>query len=178
MQWAEFEQAQPRLAGLGLRRLIEPGVVLVATIRRDGSPRLSPVEPLLLDGTLWLGLMWRSAKALDLLRDPRVLVHSIVTGREGDEGEFKVRGQARAQDDPATQQRYADATGRELGWRPALGRFHLFGIDIEEVTYIRYEDPGDQYVARWPPGQEFVRRATSDTSVGDPEPVHDLITAS
>lgn len=177
MRWSELEQAQPRLAEWGRQRLVEPGVLLVATIRRDGTPRLSPVEPLLLDGTLWLGLMWHSTKALDLLRDPRILVHSIITSRKGGEGEFKLRGRAWAQDDPAGQRRYADQTARELGWRPGDGRIHLFGIDIDEVTCIRYEDPGDQYVAQWPPGREFVRRATSDTSVGDPEPVHDLITA-
>jgi hypothetical protein len=45
MHWSEIEKSQPRLGQLGRQRLIEPGVVLVATIRRDGTPRLSPVEP-------------------------------------------------------------------------------------------------------------------------------------
>ena len=46
MRWQEFELQQSRLAALGRRCLGDPGVVLVGTIRRDGSPRLSPVEPL------------------------------------------------------------------------------------------------------------------------------------
>ncbi len=50
MEWSELVRRQPRLAALAERRLIEPGVVLVATIRRDGTPRLSPVEPLVVDG--------------------------------------------------------------------------------------------------------------------------------
>jgi hypothetical protein len=100
MRWSDLESAQPGLAGLGRQRLLQPGVVLMGTIRRDGSPRLSPVEPYLLDGDLWLCLLWHSAKAADLLRDPRVLVHSIVTGRDGAEGEFKARGTARAERDP------------------------------------------------------------------------------
>jgi hypothetical protein len=89
MHWSEFEQAQPRMARLGRERLISPGVVLVATIRRDGTPRLSPVEPFLLDGDLWLSMMWQSAKARDLLRDPRILVHSVITSRDGAAGEFR-----------------------------------------------------------------------------------------
>jgi len=52
VHWSQIEPAQPRLAELGQQRLIEPGVVLVATIRRDGTPRLSPVEPLVMDGSL------------------------------------------------------------------------------------------------------------------------------
>jgi hypothetical protein len=55
-------------AGLAQQRLIGPGVVLVATIRRDGTPRLSRVEPYVLDGALWLSMMWQSAKAQDLAR--------------------------------------------------------------------------------------------------------------
>jgi hypothetical protein len=94
MHWSDVEKAQPRLAGLGQERLIGPGVVLVATIRQDGTARLSPVEPFVLDGDLWLYMMWRSAKARDLVRDPRILVHSVITSRDGAEGEFKVRGTA------------------------------------------------------------------------------------
>jgi Pyridoxamine 5'-phosphate oxidase len=176
MRWSEFEHAQPRMARLGQERLIGPGVVLVATIRRDGTPRLSPVEPLVLDGDLWLSMMWQSTKARDLLRDPRILVHSVITSRDGAEGEFKVCGTARLESDPAVQRRYAGAVAASLGWRPEPGRFHLFAVDIGDVTFLSYDTPtGDQHVASWPPGREFIRRATSATSVGDPEPVSDFI---
>jgi hypothetical protein len=178
MRWSELETAQPRLADVGRRRLIEPGVVLVATIRRDGTPRLSPVEPYVMEGDLWLSMMWQSTKARDLARDPRILVHSVITNRDGGEGEYKVRGTARATDDRAVQRRYADAVARSLGWDPEPGRFHLFAVDIEEVTFIRYDDAtGDQYVCRWPGGREFVRRGTTATSVGDPEPRRELLDA-
>ncbi|HYJ67452.1 MAG TPA: pyridoxamine 5'-phosphate oxidase family protein [Nocardioidaceae bacterium] len=178
MRWSNLETTQPRLADLGRRRLIEPGVVLVATIRRDGTPRLSPVEPFVMDGELWLSMLWLSTKARDLARDPRILVHSVITNRDGGEGEYKVRGMARATDDPAVQRRYAKAVARDLGWEPEPGRFHLFAIDIDEITFIRYDDAtGDQYVCRWPEGREFVRRGTSATSVGDPEPRHELLDA-
>ncbi len=178
MHWSDIENAQPRLAGLGHERLIRPGVVLVVTIRQDGTARLSPVEPLVMDGDLWLSMMWQSAKARDLLRDPRILVHSVVAGRDGAEGEFKVRGSARAEDDPGVQRRYAGLVAAELGWNPQPGRFHLFAVDISQITFISYDTPtGDQHVALWPPGREFIRRGTSPTSVGEPEPVSDLIKA-
>lgn len=154
-------------------RLIAPGVLLVATIRRDGAPRLSPVEPLVLDGDLWLSMMWQSRKATDLLHDDRILVHSITTTREGGEGEVKVRGHAQAVDDPTLRSCYCDAVA-VLGWRPEEPYFHLLRINMADVTLVRYAPTGDQYVARWPSATEFVRRETSPTSVGHAEPVVDL----
>ncbi len=100
MRWDDLDRHQPRLADRARKRLVDPGIALVVTIgRRDGTPRLSPVEPFVLDGRLWLSMMWQSWKARDLLRDPRVLVHGIVTDRDGADGEVKVRGAARAEND-------------------------------------------------------------------------------
>jgi hypothetical protein len=179
MRWSQMEDSQPRLAGLGRQRLLEPGVVLVATIRDDGTPRISPVEPWILDGELWLSMLWQSRKAADLIRDPRILVHSVVASRDGGVGEFKIRGTARAEPDQAVQRRYASDVAEHLGWRPEPGRFHLFAVDIEQVTFIRYDDAsGDQFVVLWPPGREFVRRGTTATSLGEPEPGGDLLVAS
>jgi hypothetical protein len=176
MYWSELERAQPGLAGLGQERLLAPGVVLVATIRRDGTPRLSPVEPFVMDGDVWLSMLWRSTKAADLLRDPRILVHSVVTGRDGGEGEFKIRGTARAEHDPDVQRRYADAVTAGLGWTPTPDRFHLFAVSVDDVTFIRYDDAtGDQHVAMWPPAREFIRRGDGGTSLREPEPANDII---
>jgi Pyridoxamine 5'-phosphate oxidase len=176
MDWSELAERQPRLAELARHRLLERGVVLVATIRTDGTPRVSPVEPFVLDGILWLSMMWGSRKAADLLRDPRILVHSVITTRDGGEGELKVRGVARAELDHGVQGRYASAVGAALGWNPDPGKFHLFAVDIRHVTFIRYDDAtGDQHVAMWPPAREFIRRGTSATSVGDPEPVTEIL---
>jgi Pyridoxamine 5'-phosphate oxidase len=176
VRWSELEDWQPRLAGVGRRKLLDPGVVLVATIRRDGTPRVSPVEPFVLGGELWLSMMLGSTKAKDLTRDPRVLVHSVITSRDGGEGEFKVRGTARAETDRQMQHRYAVAVADSLGWRPLPGAFHLFAVDIEDITLVRYEDAtGDQFVTRWPHGGEFVRRGTSPTTLGPPERRRELL---
>lgn len=176
MRWIEFQGDQPRLAEVARDRLLGPGVVLVCTIRADGTPRLSPVEPFVMDGELWLAMLWGSRKAADLLRDPRVLVHNIVTSRDGADGEVKVRGTARPVDDLAIQERYAVAVAEAIGWKAIPGRFHLFAVDVHDVAYLRYDDAtGDQYTVLWPRNTEFVRRGTSATSVGDPEPVDDPI---
>ena len=58
--------------------MIKPGVLLIGTTRRDGSARISGVEPLIMESDLWLSMMSGSAKAQDLGRDPRILLHSMV----------------------------------------------------------------------------------------------------
>jgi hypothetical protein len=132
------------------------------------------VEPFILEDNLWLSTMWQSRKAADLLRDDRVLVHSLITSKEGGLGEVKLRGRAFAVEDPERRRRYCDAV-TVLGWRPEEPYFHLFRIDVDDVTFIRYGSNGDQFVTRWPDPREYVWRATSATSVGAPEPHRDLL---
>lgn len=176
MRWIDLEKQQPRFAALGRARLIEPGVVLVGTVRRDGTPRISPVEPLLWDADLWLSMLFGSLKAQDLGRDPRILVHGIVTDRDGDAGEYKVRGEAIPENSSERHQSYADEITKHVDWRPDPGRFHLFRIEISDVTFIRYEEAtGDQFIARWPANEEFVRRGTTATTLGPPQPHHEFL---
>jgi hypothetical protein len=176
VRWDAFEQRAPRLAAVGRERLGHSGVVLVVTIRGDGTPRLSPVEPLFWNADLWLSMGWGTRKARDLARDPRILVHSIVTSRDGTNGEYKVRGRAAAEADRRVQEEYADVVAAQLGWLPEPGRFHLFRVDVEDVTFIRWDDAtNDHYVTRWPEGREFVRRGTSATSLGAPEDIRQLL---
>jgi general stress protein 26 len=175
MRWAEIERRQPRLAEVGRQKLAEPGVVLVGTVRKDGTARISPVEPFFWEGDLWLPMGLGSTKARDLQREPRVLVHSIVTSRDGRAGEYKVRGEATLETDRSLNQRIAAAIAEQLGWRPEVGEFHLFRVAVDDITFIRWGEDNDQYVTRWPEGGEYVRRGTSATSVGPPEPVADLL---
>jgi len=176
MRWSDLEDRQPRLAAKARERLLEPGVLLVVSLRRDGTPRLSPVEPYVLDGRLLLSMLWGSHKARDLQRDPRVLVHGVVTGPDGGEGELKLRGRAVEVSDRRLQGHYAAAVAEDLGWRPEVGWFHLFEVDVEHVAYLRYDSAtGDQYATTWPPGEEHVRRGTTATSLGEPEPYAGLL---
>ena len=99
--WGEFAAEAPELAGEGRRRFDASGLILLGTVRRDGHPRLSPVEPIITDGQLYLGMIHRSTKALDLHREPRCVVHNTITGRDGEDGEFKVYGHGRSIEDAA-----------------------------------------------------------------------------
>src|SRR5215472_8975 len=175
MKWSAIAASQPALGAVARDRLIRPGVLLVGTVRRDGSPRISGAEPLVMDGDLWLSMMRGSAKARDLARDRRVLLHSIVTGPEP-AAEVKVRGTVRADDDHDVQRRYAAAVSAGIGWRPIVGEFTLFVVDVEDVTYIGYDpDTSGQHVARWPVGQEYVRPSVTPTSLGPRQPVRRLL---
>ena len=135
--WGEFAVAAPELAALGEAQFARTGLAMVGTLRRDGWPRISPVEPFFVDGQLYLGMMWRSVKALDLLRDPRCVVHSTVSERDGTEGEFKVYGRAFEVTDPEELRRFCDTVYAAIGVRieEMEGRGHCFAISIDSVVY-------------------------------------------
>ena len=134
MTWQEFADQDPELAALGQERLDRHGLVMIATLRKNGWPRISPVEPLFFNGQLYLGMMWRSQKALDLLRDPRCTIHNTVSDRHASEGEFKVYGRAVNITDLVERKEYADAVSQKIDWRPQEPEFHCFAIDIESAA--------------------------------------------
>ncbi|HEX3841036.1 MAG TPA: pyridoxamine 5'-phosphate oxidase family protein [Acidimicrobiales bacterium] len=147
--WEEFVAGDPDLAAIAGRRMEAAGLVRVGTLRANGWPRISPVEPLVMDGNLYLGMMWRSRKALDLLREPRGVVHTLVTDKAGTEGDVKIYGRAVEVADPAERERYGVALEAPIGWRPS-GDFHLFGVDITEVGYLAVVGDGHD-VRTWVP---------------------------
>ena len=134
MTWHEFTPQDPALAALGQERLDRNGLVMLAILRKNGWPRISPVEPLFFNGQLYLGMMWRSQKALDLLRDPRCCVHNTVSDRHATEGEFKVFGRALEITDPGDRERYAEAVFQKIGFRPQEPEYHCFAIDIQSAA--------------------------------------------
>ena len=146
-------EASPELAATGEAQFARTGLALVGTLRRDGWPRISPVEPLITGGHLYLGMMWRSVKALDLLRDPRCVVHSTVSDREGAEGEFKVYGRAVDVTDPEERQQFADAVYAAIGYRPEEPDFHCFAIAIESVVFSQLRD-GEFHRQTWKAAQK------------------------
>ena len=152
MTWGQFSEQDSELAKLGEDQFTRTGLALVGTLRRDGWPRISPVEPFIVGGELYLGMMWRSRKALDLLRDPRCVVHSTVSDRMGSEGEFKVYGRAVEVKDLDERKRFRNAVFEAIGYRPEEPEFHCFSIDIESVVFTRLE--GDRMVHRvWRAGE-------------------------
>ena len=149
MRWDEFATAAPELAALGEERLRQRELCLVGTLRRNGFPRISPVEPDFVDGELMLGMMWRSPKALDLLRDPRLVVHSVVSRREGDEGDFKLYGRVVEVQDAARRERYRETIKARIDWAPDEPEYHLFALDVDSAGFVIFGQ--ERYGLAWNP---------------------------
>jgi len=137
-------------------RIEASGILLLGTVRADGRPRISPCEPYVVDGELLLGMMWRSKKALDLLRDPRLTLATARADRGGADGDLKLYGTVRDIADERRRTTYADATEARIDWRPSEP-FHLFAVDIESAGFISFGD--DRRLLRWTPasGVEVLR---------------------
>jgi hypothetical protein len=153
VRWDELEADAPELADAARKEFERTGMALVGTLRKDGSPRISCVEPCIVDGVLYLGMMWRSRKAVDLVRDPRLVLHNAVSTNRGDELEIAVNGRAVEIHDAETRRRYAEAVER-TAWNGSP--FHLFAVEIDSVGLVKYED-GEQLVKVWPAGTELRR---------------------
>jgi hypothetical protein len=149
MRWDDFAASVPELAALGEERLRAKELCLVGTLRRNGWPRISPVEPEFVDGELMLGMMWRSPKALDLLRDPRLVVHSVVSERTGKEGDFKLYGRVVDVQDPDRRAAYRAAIRARIDWEPPEPNYHLFAIDIDSAGFVTFDEP--RYGLAWDP---------------------------
>ena len=114
----------------------------MATLRGDGSPRISGTELAVRDGELWFGSMPGSRKALDLQRDPRVAFHSGSDDPPAWSGDAKVAGLAV----PSSEWERGVGEGEQ-------GQAHLFRLDVTEVSVVRLA--GDHLeVSWWRPGQE------------------------
>jgi hypothetical protein len=120
---------------------------VLAGERRDGSPRISPVEPYIAGGQLLIGAMTWSAKAGDLRRDPRYVLHSVVTGPDSGEGELKLHGLA-AQAGPDLRGAAADAW-----WlAQAPDKAVVFTLHIGKAMFVGWDTShGLMTVHRWSP---------------------------
>jgi hypothetical protein len=151
--WAKFEAEAPELAALVHERLEAHGHKTIATLRRDGSPRISGTEAQFRDGDLWIGSMWRAVKALDLQRDPRYALHSASADPDAWAGDAKVAGVAEEITDP---KRVLELNGSEVG------KSHLFRLDITEASTVGLDDERKHLVITvWTPaeGVRTIKRA-------------------
>ncbi len=138
--WKTIESSAPELAARARAAFDAHRHKLLATLRRDGSPRISGIEASFGDGELWLGMMTGSRKALDLRRDPRLALHSASVDPPDDPtawpGDAKLTGRAVEVDDPERLRQLG------AGDDPA----HLFRVDITELVHTRVGDPADHLV--------------------------------
>src|SRR6266853_3587238 len=129
--WADFEAAAPEFASRVRGLLSSRKHLTMATVRRDGSPRISGTEVKFVDGQLEIGSMPNAVKALDLRRDPRVAIHGPTEDppaehAAGWKGEAKIAGKAREVD-----------SGSEA---------HRFLIDVQEAVITHLNDEGARLV--------------------------------
>lgn len=147
--WSQVENEVPELAGLA-RSFLDAGVhKTLATLRRDGSPRISGTEAKFGGGELWFGSMPRALKARDLQRDPRFALHSASVDPPDWKGDTKVAGRAVEVTDPARREAI-------LG-EPSEG-FHLFICDIFELVVTSLAESGKHlWIESWHEGRGYNR---------------------
>lgn len=144
--WGEFAAAEPQFAERVLERFTVRKHSTLATLRRDGSPRISGTEVRFDGGELSLGMMPGSLKERDLQRDARVALHSPTDDTSEEDpsswGEAKIAGHAVDVTDPKR-----------------LDDGHRFRVDITEVVLTRVGEPADHLVIEsWHPDRGLERQ--------------------
>jgi hypothetical protein len=149
--WSAFASAAPELAAEVLARLDAHVHKTLATLRRDGAPRISGTETVWRGDDLWIGSMGQARKALDLRRDPRFALHSGSDdpapdgGTGGWTGDAKLAGVAVEAED-------AETVARVVGPDGPPGPAHVFRLDLREVSTVRLNDARDGIVVTvWTP---------------------------
>lgn len=138
--WNDAADAAPDLAADVRERFDATGLGYLATLRADGSPRISGIEPFWWEGEVWLGMMWESRKALDLRRDPRCSLQSANVDKNVKEGDARISGRAEETFDDAIKAGMgaAFAEQSEHDFNPNdVAPFHLFRIDINELFFLK-----------------------------------------
>jgi pyridoxamine 5'-phosphate oxidase-like protein len=138
VRWEGFRGACPEIGELAEERFRKDELVILGTIRPDGSARISPCEVDFAVGRLFLGMMWHSRKAEDLLRDPRVAVHSVPSDRMNAGGDIKLYGLAVDEQDPEVRQAFRDEIRRRIDWAPDEPDYHLFSLDVRQAGFISF----------------------------------------
>ncbi|ATW47999.1 pyridoxamine 5'-phosphate oxidase family protein [Streptomyces peucetius] len=143
--WAAFRAAEPSFAESVQSRFERYRHHVLATLRKDGSPRLTGLEVNFRFGELWLGMMVDSFKARDLARDPRFALHTNPGADDSmDGGDVRISGRAYEVTETESKARFVEDV------KPPEP-FHLFRIELDEV--VRTSVEGDELVVRsWSPG--------------------------
>ncbi len=149
--WQEFSEAAPDLAA-GVRARLEANKHhVLATLRKDGTPRVSGTEVQFRGPDLMCGSMWGAVKAKDLQRDGRFALHANPGDGSMAGGDAKVTGVAVEVLDQAELTAFADS-------EEPPGPFHLFRLGLTEVVLTSLHPDGDRLVIEtWRPGRPLAR---------------------
>ena len=144
--WAAFGAAEPELAKTVEERFGAFTHHVLATLRKDGSPRTTGLEVRFLNGELWLGMMPESLKALDLRRDPRLALQANPgEGQSMGGGDVRIAGRAVEVEDAGEKAAYAEEV-------EPPEPFHLFRTELTEVVRTYVEDDTYLVAQVWRPG--------------------------
>ena len=121
--WQDFERAAPELAAALEGRFAAHKHALLATLRGDGSPRISGIETTFRNGELWLAMMPDSRKAADLRRDPRFALHAAPLELDLVDGDAKLNGRAIEVTDPGELESGSPAGLEQIPPRRAASAF-------------------------------------------------------
>ena len=134
--WKELAAAEPELADVGRSLLFQfnVGLAFLATVRRDGAPRLHPVCPVLSDDRLFVLIIPTSPKRHDLRRDGRYALQTFPQPKPGSD-EFSIAGKAVGVDDPAVHA----AISRDAKHMADASEI-AFELWIEHVMHTRWEN--------------------------------------
>jgi Pyridoxamine 5'-phosphate oxidase len=126
---------------------------MLATIRSDGYPRISPMEPRIFDGRLVLVGMPNTTKFRDLERDPRFSLHTATIDPYVRDGDAKLWGEARNVQDPDLHGRFADDLFEESGFDLRGQKFDPFFVaDLAGASSVEFSD-GKLTITIWKPGE-------------------------
>lgn len=152
--WNEFAKGAPRIAEIFLKRHAAAGnLCMLATLRTDGFPRISPVEPRIFEGGLWIVGMPGTTKFADLGRDPRFCLHTATTDTHVTEGDAKLFGRVADVQDPALHERFAEDLFAESGFDLRGQKFAPFyGADITGGSAVTTGD-NHMNVTIWTPAK-------------------------
>ena len=160
--WNEFADDAPRISDVFVRRHTATGnLCLLATLRSDGYPRISPIEPRIFEGQLVIVGMPNTTKFRDLGRDPRFCLHTATVDPYVGDGDAKLWGDARNLQDEDLHQRFASNLFEETGMDLRGQAFDPFYVaDVTGASSVAIED-GQLAITIWRPGErERVVRKT------------------
>jgi hypothetical protein len=151
--WKEFVEGAPRIAGIFARRYAATGrLCLLATLRSDGFPRISPIEPRVFEDQLWITGMPGTTKFRDLARDPRFCLHTATVDTEVKDGDAKLWGVVNDVQDKVLHERYAAALYEDTGFDIRGRDFdHFYAADVTSASAVEVGG-GHLDITIWKPG--------------------------
>ncbi len=154
VDWNDFAREAPGIAEVFVRRHKATGnLCFLATLRSDGSPRISPMEPRIVEGRLVLVGMPNTTKFRDLARDPRFSLHTATIDPHLGDGDAKVWGEARNIQDRELHTRFADDLFKESGFDLRGQKFDPFFVaDLAGASSVEIRD-GQLTITTWRPGE-------------------------